>query len=102
MKLGASLVDCFHRIQQISGRPGQPIQLPDDKSIAGANLVEHSLKFRSLPIEAGNLLTEDRVASGLPSAPLIEDLDSDPGSRPLRIRSSRRVPGFFGFAKILA
>ena len=62
--LAAGLVDRFHRVQKIARGAGQPIELPNDNDIARPDLVKHTLKFRPLPIKAGDLLAEDLLTSG--------------------------------------
>jgi len=64
-ELAACLIDCVHRVKQIPRGSGQAVEFPDNNNVAWADLVEHALKFRPLPLEAGNLFAEDLLASGL-------------------------------------
>lgn len=44
---GAGIADGFHSFEKITSRSGKPVQFPDDKDVAFAQLVEHALKLRA-------------------------------------------------------
>jgi hypothetical protein len=64
LELTGCLIDRVHRVDQVPRGSGQAVEFPDNNNIAWADLVEHALEFRPLPVETGNLLAEDLLASG--------------------------------------
>jgi hypothetical protein len=58
-------VDAFEDSKEVLERAGQAIELPDDKRVAGAELIEQPMQFGAVPSAAGCHFLKQLLAAGL-------------------------------------
>lgn len=83
-KLAPGIADSLHDVQHVLRGARQAIELPDYVDITLAQLVEHAVQLRQVPVAAGDGFSEDAPAArsteglGLQSIPLLVS-PGDPG-----------------------
>jgi hypothetical protein len=54
----------LHGLDELAHRPGQAVELPNDKRIAGPHKVERTLKLGTIPLRTGGSFHENAFTPG--------------------------------------